>query len=290
MTHFYSYGGSKMKKSNSTPPQTLMGKVINIDNVAKLSEQEIELIIHNVLNYGVCCIKGQDLSPQKLDVLATLFGTKIVLPEYMAFNNQVDQYKSVVKVSNMAKDGTVIKNYTGAQYWHQDGEFNIGKKRRVWNFLYSQITPAHGGDTGFCDARRVLKILPDELRSFVEEHQISVDPNTIPDFNLDSGNMADKKSATVYHNMVETIKHVPEEVLYMGTINCANILGLKPEESEQVKDELVNFLSREDNLYVHKWTTNDLLIWDNMLVYHKSMGGYGNEKRLLYRAQARMFQ
>jgi alpha-ketoglutarate-dependent taurine dioxygenase len=38
-------------------------------------------------------------------------------------------------------------------------------------------------------------------------------------------------------------------------------------------------------LYVHVWQEGDLLIWDNLSVMHRSMGGYKG-RRLLHRTQA----
>ncbi|MCC2645768.1 MAG: hypothetical protein K0R94_1546, partial [Burkholderiales bacterium] len=129
---------------------------------------------------------------------------------------------------------------------------------------------------------------PKELLNFVKINQISINPNDIPDFNLN--NIEHEKLAIVYHNMVEYIKNLDEYALYMGGINIAHIVGLDITKSEQIKTKIVNYLTREDNCYIHKWEPGDLVIWDNMLVYHRSMGGYANEKRLLYRTQARMFQ
>jgi taurine dioxygenase len=34
----------------------------------------------------------------------------------------------------------------------------------------------------------------------------------------------------------------------------------------------------------HRWEKDDLLIWDNFQVMHRSMGGYGNNRRQLWRA------
>merc|ERR1712060_961325 len=39
-------------------------------------------------------------------------------------------------------------------------------------------------------------------------------------------------------------------------------------------------------VYEHQWEEGDLLIWDNTQLMHRSMGGFGDQARLLYRAQA----
>jgi len=38
----------------------------------------------------------------------------------------------------------------------------------------------------------------------------------------------------------------------------------------------------------HKWENGDILMWDNMQVAHRSMGGFYEERRLLMRGQAKL--
>jgi len=49
---------------------------------------------------------------------------------------------------------------------------------------------------------------------------------------------------------------------------------------EHPSHEKLNFV------YEHQWEEGDLLIWDNTQLMHRSMGGFGDQARLLYRAQA----
>lgn len=275
--------------NNSNIQKTLMGSKVEVNDLANLTPQKIEIIINSVLKYGMCCIKQQKLKPYDLESLTKQLGELVELPPALAFDNQIEDCKAVVRVSNIDKNGNIIINHKGAEYWHQDGDFNIGKQRRIWNLLYSEIVPATGGATGFGDGRRILKILPKHLLKAIEEHQLSIDPFDIPDFKLTD--KADRiKFPVVYHNMITSVKGVDDYVLYMGGINVAKIVGLDHAASEKLKDEIVAYLAREDNTYIHQWERGDIVIWDNMLVFHRSMGGYGNEKRLLYRTQARMFQ
>jgi taurine dioxygenase len=275
-------------KSDINYSKTDIGYKVDIKDVTNITSAEIDVIIKNVLTYGVCYIKKQKLTPQSLEGLTRQLGELITLPRHMTFDNNVNDCESVVRISNIGKDGNVIKNFTGAEYWHQDGDFNVGGKRRVWSFLYAEIVPSIGGSTGFCDGRRVLKTLPDDLLNFAKTHQIVINPEDIPDFKL--YDIKHVKLPMVYHNIVEWIKKADEDALYLGSIGMSQIVGLDAAASEQMKTKIAEYLIREDNLYIHKWEPGDLVIWDNMLVYHRSMGGYGNEKRLLYRTQARMFQ
>lgn len=81
-----------------------------------------------------------------------------------------------------------------------------------------------------------------------------------------------------------------ELALYFGGEGASTIEELEGQTSAQMISDLLGRLQGEGNMYVHEWEEGDVLVWDNLSVFHRSMGGYGNHERLLYRGQARMFQ
>ncbi|MBI1302028.1 MAG: hypothetical protein GC137_10315 [Alphaproteobacteria bacterium] len=158
-------------------PATEMGKVItNVGDLKNPSPVDIRLITDSVLRYGVICIKAQDMGPADIENLVTQMGEKIVLPPVMAFNNQVQGHPAVAKVSNIGANGVLIPNYDGAEYWHQDGDFNPGIRKSVWNVLHAKTVPPVGGQTGFADGRRILKVLPREILEALQGKNVTVDP------------------------------------------------------------------------------------------------------------------
>ena len=265
--------------------QTSMGYIAENISLTDLSQHDMSRLISMVLKHGVICIKNQRLKPSELHQFTAKMGDCIVLHDNLAFNNRDSEHHSVVRISNIRSDGTLIENFKGAEYWHQDGDFNSGIKKSVWNVLYADTVPSVGGDTGFCDAQRVLSIMPKTLRDSLQEKSIVINPNDIPDFT----NIV-KEFSPVTH---EIILHHPKNNtpnLYLGGLDVARIIGVSEKESKAIIDECVDYLTQFGNAYFHKWQKGDVLIWDNLAVYHRSMGGYGNQKRLLYRTQARMFQ
>ena len=59
--------------------------------------------------------------------------------------------------------------------------------------------------------------------------------------------------------------------LYISTQKrCAAISGLEQAEAEEAVAFLIAHSTREDNLYRHRWTPGDVVMWDNGCVLHKA--------------------
>jgi taurine dioxygenase len=71
--------------------------------------------------------------------------------------------------------------------------------------------------------------------------------------------------------------------LYLDQNSTDSIVGLPPEESEALLQELWGILLAEDNIYEHRWNMDDTILWDNMALLHArgDMSNVGN--RTLYR-------
>ena len=49
------------------------------------------------------------------------------------------------------------------------------------------------------------------------------------------------------------------------------IEGVQNEEARTLIDELVDFATRSDKVYTHKWRENDAVLWDNRAVIHRGL-------------------
>lgn len=59
-----------------------------------------------------------------------------------------------------------------------------------------------------------------------------------------------------------------EPMLYVTELFGSHILGIDPDDSEDVINRSFDSLYRSDNTYAHDWQPNDLLVWDNVAVQH----------------------
>ena len=255
----------------------------NID-IKNLTQDQFADIRKAIPLHGVITIKNQNLNEEELIHFTKQFGSPVLLPGALRFNNIKKEYPELARVSNILPDGTLLKDHKAAEYWHSDGDFWQPGQNYIFNFGYSLIVPEVGGDTGFVDLRVAYNSLSDALKKKIENLEVIVSCDEIPDFK-------DIKPEDRQPDACHRIKHEHQETkqtgLYIGHL-FAKIKGLPQAESERIIRQLAQEIENTSNQYIHKWTVGDLLIWDNTSVMHRGMGGYGNFKRLLYRTQAFM--
>ena len=104
-----------------------------------------------------------------------------------AFDNATEA-EGIIKISNIDKNGVLIKNSKAAEYWHSDGNFWPGDKKNLWNFMHMKIIPPVGGDTAFADGQLAVKIIKKEKPAFyktLKKIEVVVDAKnieTVPEY------------------------------------------------------------------------------------------------------------
>jgi len=266
----------------SQTPKTEMGKILRNIDISNVSAEDLKVIQSELLLHGVIVIKGKPVSPEVLFKFSQRLGRVPTLPKGLAFYNQVEGLEAVTRVTNLAKDGSIIKGHKAAEYWHQDGDFRSGSDSLMMNILHAHLVPKKGGETGFLDGQRVLKVIPKWLFDFFEQTNFYVVPSDIPDF--------DKKESSnlprVTHRCIRIHEISNTKSLYLSMPDVVQLNNIPKDLSEELLNYTMKYLANNENTYIHHWEPGDTLVWDNTLVFHRGMGNYENEKRLLYRAQA----
>ena len=71
--------------------------------------------------------------------------------------------------------------------------------------------------------------------------------------------------------------------LYIGA-HCSKIYGMNDDESQNLLDEIYEYIDNESHVYSHIWKPYDLIMWDNRAVLHRATPIKGKvEKRLMVR-------
>ena len=68
--------------------------------------------------------------------------------------------------------------------------------------------------------------------------------------------------------------------LFIGR-HAYGILGLAPEESEKLLDDLVTFACQAPRTYSHAWQPGDVVVWDNRCVLHRARPFDHREPRVM---------
>lgn len=62
-----------------------------------------------------------------------------------------------------------------------------------------------------------------------------------------------------------------------------HIVGMAPEESRELLDELLAWTTQEHFCYTHEWQVGDLVIWDNTGILHRALPYESSSARTLHR-------
>jgi len=148
--------------------------------------------------------------------------------------------------------------------------------------LNAQIVPPVGGRTGFLDMRALSKELSPEIMDWLQDSKIEIKIADIDDF---KGCTEANGMPNVRHNVnqVHPVREIPQLYLcaHQGFVTFKN--G-KTMATPEVMEKIYN----EKFAYTHQYEEGDLVIWDDIQMHHRSWGGFGDHKRLLFRGQSQV--
>ncbi|KAG7373874.1 taurine catabolism dioxygenase [Nitzschia inconspicua] len=259
---------------------------ISGEDLRSMSDERIdELKTVLVPKHGVILLKNQtNLSKDDIVRITERFGKPVSLPDSLRFNNTYEGYPALARVSNVLPNGTILKEHKAAEYWHSDGDFWGPRRNYIFNFLYAEIVPPVGGATGLVDLRRAYHRLDDATKEEIKDLEVVVKCKDIPDF---KGAPDEYLQPDAYHKIRHEHIVTGTVGLYVGTVQ-AKIHNIPSEESDRIMKKLVDAITDPSDQLVHQWEAGDMLIWDNTSTMHRSMGGYLDHPRVLYRTQAFM--
>ncbi|MCD6020211.1 MAG: taurine catabolism dioxygenase, TauD/TfdA family protein [Bacteroidetes bacterium] len=256
---------------------------INVErSISDLNAEELNLLKSNLMHHGIICITNQDITPVELKNFVERWGEVLKLPAGLAFNNQEPGLPEIARVGNVKPDGSLVQNSTLAEYWHHDGDFWQYGENHIINFLHGVQIPKQGGKTGFLDTRKAYNDLPHSEREKLADSYTIVHSSDIDDFKdvIESERPKDARHPVCLPNPFtkELALYLPES--HTGIEKDGGVIGTSVDYIERIQ--------AEQGIFEHAWTPGDILIWDNLQVMHRSMGGYFNEPRLLFRCQAKL--
>ena len=93
-----------------------------------------------------------------------------------------------------------------------------------------------------------------------------------------------KQATNVEQPVVRTHPITGRKCIFVTESHTKYIVGLEPQESEDLLRELLEQILRPEFIYTHSWRVGDLLIWDNAATQHRATFDYALPlRRLMYR-------
>ena len=75
------------------------------------------------------------------------------------------------------------------------------------------------------------------------------------------------KSPPAVHPMIRTHPETNRKLIFAGGF-CSGVVGMDEKDGEDLIEELTEFSTRPEFVYVHKWRAGDLIFWDNRCAMH----------------------
>lgn len=183
-------------------------------------------------------------------------------------------------ISNVHSDGTLRD---GELLFHADLSFFPEPLKAI--SLYAMHVPSQGGQTLFTDAAQAYQRLPRSLRQTLEglsaRHVATYGvgrKDTRPVYDETA-----KNTMSAVHPVVWPHPETGQKILFVSRLLTESIIGLPPDESEDLLQELFSHIEDPAHVQAHTWSVGDHLVWDNRALQHARTHFDPAEKRAMRR-------
>ncbi|MDQ0952494.1 alpha-ketoglutarate-dependent taurine dioxygenase [Streptomyces phaeochromogenes] len=175
-----------------------------------------------------------------------------------------------------------------ANNWHTDVTFVLNPPQA--STLRSITLPPYGGETLIASSAAAYRNLPEPLRLLADtlwaEHTNDYD-YAVPEEEVDEEQVARRAQFTsikyrTAHPVVRVHPLTGERGLFIGGF-AQRIVGLSLSESRKVLDLLQAYVTRPENVLRHRWSPNQLVLFDNRITQHYAIDNYDGLPRRLNR-------
>jgi len=250
----------------------VLGAEVHGVHLGRIDEATLTELRLAFLAFKVLFFRDQDITTQEHLAFARHFGE---LEEHPFLPSG-----SADEVIEFAKDA----NTKGVEnVWHSDVSWR--EIPSLGSVLRSRHVPEVGGDTLFADMTAAYRGLSDELRDRIDGLEAEHDFLYTFGAMLDAKTKAEKRKEfpVARHPVVRTHPETGEKILYVNRIFTTRILGVPPEESPQLLDDLCRHADFPEYQCRFRWENDSVAFWDNRAVQHYAASDYWPHKRVMER-------
>lgn len=179
-------------------------------------------------------------------------------------------------VSNVDEDGLLG---TRELLWHNDVPY-LPSPYLAASLHALRVDPQAVG-TRFVSGFRAWERLPDAMRQRIAGMKALHVRERVFDRTNRLTDLVEGDMCTV-HDVVRTDPATGRKYLFVNQAWTALIIGLPDDEGRALQEELNRHFYAEGEIYEHRWTEGDMVIWNNLAVQH-SRGETGQGVRTLQR-------
>ena len=252
-------------------------EVAGIDLRQNVPPESFGVLEAAINRHAVLVFHNQPLTDEQQIAFSRLFGPLETSPEYAGSQKSRLQHREIADISNLDPEGRVMSAADnrllfnrGNRLWHTDSTFKFVPAR--FSLLSArEIPPAGtGGETEFADMRAAYDALPEakrrEIDGLIAEHSIMHSRAKIgfKEFNAE----IHRDLPPVQQVLVRTHAGSGRRCLYLAS-HASHIVGWPVDKGRQLIEELTAFATAPRFVYQHRWSVNDLVIWDDRCTMHR---------------------
>lgn len=215
-------------------------------------------------DHGVVVLPGQDADDAAFRTFLRAFGRLT----FTVGETAVPGFPDLNVVSNVGRSTPPRSQF------HVDTSYV--RQPPAYTALRAVRIPRRGGETVFSDQYRACETLPADVRERLRGRTIR---HVVTGLELGED---DETSAE--HPVFRPHPVSGRTALYLSTPQrCAAISGMDATEATAMVAFLVAHSTRADNLYRHRWSAGDVVMWDNGCVMHKADHSDVDGDRVMHR-------
>lgn len=262
----------------------LASEVVDVDLSRALDEDSFKAIDEAFNDRGVLVFRGQDITQAQHVRFSRRFGELEIhhLKQYL-----LPDSPEILVISNVVENGKPLGIADAGQQWHTDLSY-VEKPSRC-SILYARKIPAPDpgrtyGDTCFVSTAAAYDSLDPDRQAYLgtlkAKHSYLKRPHIKARLSQEQKNAV----PDVIHPVIRTHPVTGRKCVYVNASFTTEIIGLAPEESEALIQQLCALCESERFMYRHQWRVGDILMWDNCSTQHLAVADYGpHQHRLMYR-------
>ena len=259
----------------------LGAEIRGLDLSRPLERADMERVRAAFLEHIVLAIRGQSLSPQAQIAFTEHFGA--VEPHPLNSRPGLPDYPQLLVLRNRpGKPGA--RN----DFWHSD--ISHAECPPAVSVLHALEVPEGRGDTQFCNMYAAYEQLSPAMRARMEKLEALHSGEATARRNREAATDAleiREVPPPVSHPVVRTHPDTGRRAIYVNPFFTVRFSDMSEAESAPILEYLYQLATRPENVYRHRWSPGDVLMWDNRCAMHYAIKDYDEHMpRHLHRTTA----
>jgi taurine dioxygenase len=224
----------------------------------------------------VLVFPGQDLSAEQQIAFSRNFGE-------LEHNESQPYYRDpghpeILLVTNRPIGGKPSETRNTGRNWHADLTYTTRPAKG--SLLLCKEKPPVGGDTMWANLYLAYETLSAPLREFLDRLEAIHDVSLVKGLEKrDPEKVADlmRRNPPVAHAVVKIHPDTGRKSLFLGQ-RIRGFVGMTEEESAPILAFLNQHATSPEFVYRHRWSVNDLVMWDNRCTLHVALPDFDQTK------------